>query len=654
MRGGWVERGTVLIRLTRPHFAFYRGYLEGLDIGALAHRYLETTAESADAASDLRLATLAVKWVRDQLLVAARRASGPSAARLIALPPEKLTIQYAKPVPTLEEFREERDPYEMYGEADLIAFFEEEYGGGSKRAERQATRNLRLRTKQLAALWQLEELVAADPKLSDGVDGWLDPAVAQRLKNAHLLTLKHLVEAINGFGYRWYTKVPRVGEKAAAQIVKWLIEPGVSASLGITLQARGLARKRDLPTNLPAAYGRRTDIVPLENLFIPKELDGATGTNRGARSLLSAHNDLAAVQAWLNNCRPGSHTARSYRKEAERFILWSLVEKNKPLSSLTVEDCIDYRDFLWDLGRVTPELWSRKFNIEQARWLGTRGTPRWSQFWRPFEGPLAPGSQKLALVVIQSLCQWLTDQHYLHGNPFQSVGKLAKRADRIDVTRALTLAEWGLIKIHLGKMAIDARYWRLRLILLLAYSSGARLSELASMRRQHLRSFEREDATDQQWTMQVTGKGDVTRELHLPLFVMNELRFYFRQRGHTSLEEAPLEAPLIAGLECKPGKDTADEPLSAARLYDVIKGIFTEVADELPASKHESADRIRRASTHWLRHTFATHFLQSGGELAILRDLLGHKSLATTSVYVTTERDNRSRAMEKFGNLAVL
>lgn len=121
-------------------------------------------------------------------------------------------VQYSKPVPTLEAFREERDPYEMYGEADLIAFFEEEYGSGRKRADRQAARNVRLRTKQLTALWQLEELVTADPKLSDGIDGWLDPALAQRLKNAHVSTLQHLVDAINGFGYRWYTRVPRVGE----------------------------------------------------------------------------------------------------------------------------------------------------------------------------------------------------------------------------------------------------------------------------------------------------------------------------------------------------------------------------------------------------------------------------------------------------------
>ena len=78
------------------------------------------------------------------------------------------------------------------------------------------------------------------------------------------------------------------------------------------------------------------------------------------------------------------------------------------------------------------------------------------------------------------------------------------------------------------------------------------------------------------------------------------------------------------------------------------------MADALPKSQFEMAERIRKASTHWLRHTFATHALQSGVALEVVRDLLGHKSLATTSVYVTTERDNRSREMEKFGMTAVL
>ena len=658
MRGGWVEHGTVLIRLTRPHFAFYRGYLEGLALGPLARRYLETAIGTEAAAADLRVAQSSVAWVRDQLLVAARRSANPTTTRLIGLAPERLQIDYAATVPSLEAFREERDPYEVYSEEDLIGFFQEQYGAGSTHAQsavlRKAARNARLRSRQLIALWQLEELVAADPKLTDGVDGWLDPALATRLKQAGIATVQQLVEAINGFGFRWYSKVPRVGEKAAAQIIKWLTEPGVSAALGVRLHARGLAPRSQLAATVPATYAPRTDIVPLENLLIPQALDGARGVNRGERSLLSAHNDLAAMQAWLNKCKPGGHTLRSYRKEAERFVLWAIVEKGKPVSSLTVEDCIDYRDFLWDLGRVTPAEWSKKFRIDQTRWLGTRGTPRWSEFWRPFEGPLTASSQKTALVIVQSLCQWLTDQHYLHGNPFKSVGRLARGADRIDVTRALSGAEWKAVKAHLAQMVSDERYFRLRFVLVLAYSTGARLSELVAMRKRDLRSFSRDEETDQQWEIRVAGKGQVTRDVQLHLFVMNEIRSYFRQRGHASFEAAPADAPLIASFDVDSQTGCADAPLSSSRLYDVLKGFFAEVADTLPPAQHDMAERLRRASTHWLRHTFATHFLQTGGELAILRDLLGHKSLATTSVYVTTERDNRSRAMEKFGRNAVL
>lgn len=123
-------------------------------------------------------------------------------------------------------------------------------------------------------------LVAIDPKLSDGVDGWLNPAQAIRLKAAHILTLQHLVDAISGFGYRWHTKVPRISEKAAGQIVHWLTDPSTASALGVTLNARGLKTRSGLnrngPDKVPAVYAARTGIVPLENLLIPRELDGAT------------------------------------------------------------------------------------------------------------------------------------------------------------------------------------------------------------------------------------------------------------------------------------------------------------------------------------------------------------------------------------------
>jgi len=222
------------------------------------------------------------------------------------------------------------------------------------------------------------------------------------------------------------------------------------------------------------------------------------------------------------------------------------------------------------------------------------------------------------------------------------------------VTRALTIVEWKVIKDYLASLPSDERYYRLRFILVLAYSTGLRLSELAFLKKRHLKMFARAGESDWHWELSVTGKGQVTREVQLNLFVMNEITHYFQRRGHASFAAVPADAPLIAALDAAEGQPTADQPLGAGRLYEVLKDFFGDVADSLGKDKYEMAERLRSASTHWLRHTFATHALHSGVALEVVRDLLGHKSLATTSVYVTTERDNRSREMERFGTMAVL
>jgi site-specific recombinase XerD len=104
---------------------------------------------------------------------------------------------------------------------------------------------------------------------------------------------------------------------------------------------------------------------------------------------------------------------------------------------------------------------------------------------------------------------------------------------------------------------------------------------------------------------------------------------------------------LIAALPVTNLQGSSDDPLSASRLYRVLKHFFRDVAASILADDLDTADKLRRASTHWLRHTFATHGIHNGMTLETVRDLLGHKSLGTTSVYVTTEKDKRSREVEK-------
>ena len=93
-----------------------------------------------------------------------------------------------------------------------------------------------------------------------------------------------------------------------------------------------------------------------------------------------------------------SNTQRAYRKEAERFLLWAITHKGKALSSMSNEDCIEYRDFLAD-----PQ--------PRSRWCGDRGRERWSPLWRPFEGPLSASAQRQAITILKNLYGFLVDQN---------------------------------------------------------------------------------------------------------------------------------------------------------------------------------------------------------------------------------------------------
>ncbi|KVN88824.1 tyrosine-type recombinase/integrase [Burkholderia ubonensis] len=380
-----------------------------------------------------------------------------------------------------------------------------------------------------------------------------------------------------------------------------------------------------------------TAVQPVEALALPGRLDGRDGTNRGPleTTQLSARNDLDAVRAWLSNYADTKTTFEAYRKEAERLLLWAVVQLGKPLSSLTHEDLRLYKAFLAD-----PQPASRWVSLKDDGSPGgkyARGDAR----WRPFNGPLSPASQRQALVILNGLFTWLVDAGYLRGNPMALLRRRAKRsAPRI--TRYLSLSLWDEVKGFVAQLPQEtaqqrAYAARCRWLSTLFYLQGMRLSEVAGGT---MGDFSRRLGADgrDQWWLEILGKGERERIVPASPELIAELGRYRKACSLPPLpsraEATPLVVPFRGQARC----------LSRSAVHDAIKGVFNGAAAWLRARGPEFADRadeLERASAHWLRHTAGSHQADGGVDLRTVRDNLGHVSLNTTSLYLHEEEDKR-------------
>jgi site-specific recombinase XerD len=434
---------------------------------------------------------------------------------------------------------------------------------------------------------------------------------------------------------------------------------------------------------LNAVVTPATAIRPLEKFIVPAELDGSHGLYRRpqAQCLLKATNDYQAILAWLRSkhgltpdqkarlkarrrqrdtgveqgldwLQALSNTQRAYRKEAERFLLWAITHKGKALSSMSNEDCIEYRDFLAD-----PQ--------PRSRWCGDRGRERWSPLWRPFEGPLSASAQRHAVTILKNLYGFLVDQNYLMGNPWSAVGVPRTSGPKVNAGRSFSVAQWRFIEGQLKMLPGTSANQRLTFGLHLLYATGLRLSEVVAATVDDLQWVEYPaDASDDQpmegWLLRVIGKGQKEREVPLPIEVAGELARYLQSRR---LDEDPQDignqgAHLLGkasdAAERAPGLSNGQaidprQGIAATTFYDQTKRFFEDCASVLRGQGDaKGAERFEKASTHWMRHSHASHAIASGMPIEIAQQNLGHASLATTTVYVTTEKRRRMKAVEAF------
>jgi len=463
------------------------------------------------------------------------------------------------------------------------------------------------------AIELLHTLAPPEPQITDDISLWLSERSARSLKAHGISTLADLTVRVPR-RRRWWAGVAGLGVTAAKQIEAFFFEHPQ-----LVERARALIVRN-----------AQHDLVPWERLVVPNEVDGSKGCFRAPPTscTLNSTNDYDAIQAWLS-LHESAATKRAYRKEAERLILWAIAERGKALSSLNTEDAIAYRAFL---RHPTPA----------RRWIGPPQA-RTSPDWKPFVGGLAPRSVAYALAVVGAMFRWLMEQRYVLANPFSGVKvRGASHAAPMDTARVFSEGEWAIIRT-----VADGLEWtygwkvpaaqRLRFVLDFAYATGLRVSELVGAKLGQIEV----DAHGDHW-IKLVGKGSKSGKVALPPLVRSALDHSLMQRGLpiTPAHWKP-STPLIADL----GDPESKSGITAARVWSLIKRFFTTVAAAIEKDEPATAEKLRRASPHWMRHTHATHALAHGAELTTVRDNLRHASVATTSIYLHTDEIKRARQM---------
>ncbi len=377
-------------------------------------------------------------------------------------------------------------------------------------------------------------------------------------------------------------------------------------------------------------------IAPLELVRLPDHLDGQTGSNRSTlgHAQIAAQTDIDALKAWLARFLDTRTTFDSYRKESERLLLWATLELGKPLSSLTHEDLLVYQRFLAD-----PQ--------PAERWVMKAGR-KWSRFdpdWRPFAGPLAPTSQRQAIIILNTMFSWLVNAGYLAGNPL-SLSRQRQRKAKPRITRFLDDELWLEVKATIETMPRDTdrereHFHRVRWLFSLLYICGLRISEVIENTMGAF-FYRRDSEGEERWWLEITGKGGKTRLVPATAELIVELSRYRRENGLAPFPFPGEPTPLLLPIGGK------QRSLTRSAVHLIVKEVFNRTASRIRDRGVEFerlAHMVEDASAHWMRHTAGSN-MADAMDLRHVRDNLGHSSISTTNTYLHTEDDQRHKETE--------
>lgn len=298
-----------------------------------------------------------------------------------------------------------------------------------------------------------------------------------------------------------------------------------------------------------------------------------------------------------------------FRKAKTDFLEYLEVEQNRSQKTIVNYDHYLTRltDFAGDdllLAQITPEL-IRKWRL----WLNRLGTLTSDE--------LQKTTQNYHLIALRSFLKFCAKRDLP-----------ALPADKIELARTTRKQVTFLNEEELGRLFAQPDLNKLaglrdRAILELLFSSGLRVSELASLDRDHINLTRRE--------FMVRGKGQKDRPIFISPAAAKWIGHYLQKREDNT-------RPLFVRYSGRKQVDLSGNyhrltPRSIQRLvsrYALLAGI----------TKH--------VSPHTLRHSFATDLLMNGADLRSVQAMLGHSNISTTQIYTHVTDPHLKSVHEQF------
>lgn len=297
------------------------------------------------------------------------------------------------------------------------------------------------------------------------------------------------------------------------------------------------------------------------------------------------------------------------RKSIEKYLSYLKIERNSSLHTITSyrNDLEQFLDFIAGEQRLEPEN-VQLHSIDRLTirlWMGELS-----------ENGISRNSIARKVAAIRSFFKYCFKRGYVEKNPAHLL-IVPKKEKRLPVTVAAEEIN-SMMELADGK---TPEIKQERAILELFYSSGIRLSELVNLNVN--------DVDIRQRQVTVLGKGNKQRVIPIGKKAIEAHKNHLKTRGELLTKKSENDDKKALFIAPRGGR------IYPRKVQRIIESYLTKTSE------------VTQKSPHTLRHSFATHMMDAGADIRMIKEFLGHSDLNSTQIYTHTSIERLQKVYSK-------